>query len=136
MVQAMVLSSFLVASAAFVYGVAHLRRTLGRESLDEVPLTPLPPIPSLSTPTIAPPVPATAPSQPALPAPAAATAQPTPTLPTPVLPTPAVPAPALSAAPMPEPANSAPAPVARSGKNSGFSRFAPRAGRTAPSQRR
>ena len=107
MIQAMVLSSFLVACVAFTATVIHLRRGQGNDDLDGVGAMTPSPFPTL---------------------PAATAESPAPFLPSPSLtPSPAFAEPlltelpaAVEAAPVAQPAAR---PAARSGKNNGFARF-------------
>ena len=124
MIQAMILSSFLLACAAFLLAVARLRRDRqrggrGHEGHGGVPATGPTPAPSPPPPAAEPPTPF-ARVQPAAPAPATETARHA--------------APELVAGP----ASPAPGPArfaARSARNNGFSRFASQPGARAAQHR-
>ena len=119
MIQAMILSSFLLACAAFLLALARLRRDRGHEGHDGVPATGPTPAPSPTPPAAEQPAPF-ARIQPAAPAPVTATARHA--APEPV---------AVPASPAPGPAQFA----ARSARNNGFSRFAAQPGARAPQHR-
>jgi hypothetical protein len=112
MVQAMVLSSFLVACVAFVFAAVILKRGQTPEDLDGVraiaPPAPLPTLPALE-------------ARPAAPLPGPAVLLPPAALPP-------VPVPSLS---LPPAATAVSAIATGTARNSGFARFAPRRSRTA-----
>ena len=144
MIQAMILSSFLLACAAFLLALARLRRYRGREGHDGVPATGSAPIPSPPPPAAEPPTPSAqvehatlTPTTPAL------SAQVQPETLTPITPAPSatgtaratVPEPAATS---PMPARPAPGPARladRSTRNNGFSRFASQPGARAAQPR-
>jgi hypothetical protein len=115
MVRAMVLSSFLVASMAFVFAVVAVKRNRTPDTPDGVRL-PEPPIVPLPVPAAAP---APAPAPPLLAEPLLAE----PSLAEPLLAEPLLAEPSIA-----EPSYTPPAPPVRplrAGRNSGFARFTP-----------
>ena len=107
MMQAMVLSSFLVACVAFMAAVIHLKKVRGDDDLDGVRASTPGPLPTLPRPAAEPPAPAAVPLSPA--------AAP--------IPPAAAPAPLIEPAPVADSPQPAARPVARSAKNSGSSHF-------------